>query len=80
MDHTGLLNGFAPGRRAAQTVHSDGKKYGSGLRCDIQNITIIVSLVIVAIMFSLFYHFSDLFCKVFGLLFDALRPFRSGQP
>ena len=35
----GLLNGFTPGRGAAEAVHADGKEQGRSLRRDVQNIT-----------------------------------------
>ena len=38
MHHAGLLNGFAPGRGAAQAVHPDCKKQGRTLRSNVQNV------------------------------------------
>jgi hypothetical protein len=39
VDHAGFLHSLAPGRRAAQAVHADGKEQGSCVGGDIQNIT-----------------------------------------
>ena len=39
VDHAGLLDGFTPGRGAAQAVHADGEEQGRGLGRDIQHIT-----------------------------------------
>lgn len=38
MHHAGFLNGLAPGRGAAQAVHSNRKKQGRTLRCNVQNV------------------------------------------
>ena len=38
MHHAGFLNSFAPGRGAAQAVHSNRKKQGRALGCDVQNV------------------------------------------
>ena len=38
VDHAGLFNGLAPGRGAAQAVHTDGKEQRRSLRGYIQNI------------------------------------------
>ena len=37
--HAGFFNGFAPGRGAAQAMHTDGEEQGSALGRDVQNIT-----------------------------------------
>ena len=47
MDHAGLLHRLAPGRRAAQAVHPDVHKQRGGLGGNVQNITMMVSLVMV---------------------------------
>ena len=54
VNHTGFLNGLAPGRGAAQAVHTDGEEQGCGLGRDVQNVPDD------GILFNFYSHYNDL--------------------
>ena len=55
VDLTGLGNGLAAGSGAAQAVHTDLHKIGSGGLIHIQNIAMMVSRVTCIVLFSSFF-------------------------